>query len=295
MRWAHGPGAARTEDGLGMLIEQAAESFVLWRGVRPDTAPVFALLRPARPLTRAVAGMPGRRHDFARRARAALRVAGWALAASAVVGAWCSSGSSARSSGGASSRRVRPRSWRSAWASCARRTRRRSCATVGALRADLASPEARGDRRRGREVRRARRLRLGRDRARRSRRTTSAARGRRRLDDHPAAREEPVPVAGEDYLRKAQEAVIACMLEAMLPKQRILELYLNVIEWGNGVFGAEAAAQRYFGVPAAKLGRAGGAARGDGAQPARFERNPCSPTSRAHGDDPARMPSAELP
>ena len=39
----------------------------------------------------------------------------------------------------------------------------------------------------------------------------------------------------------------------MLPKQRILELYLNVIEWGDGVFGAEAAAQRYFGVSAAQL------------------------------------------
>ena len=47
--------------------------------------------------------------------------------------------------------------------------------------------------------------------------------------------------------------MVTVLLEAMLPKQRIFELYLNVIEWGNGVFGAEAAAQRYFGVSAAQL------------------------------------------
>ena len=57
----------------------------------------------------------------------------------------------------------------------------------------------------------------------------------------------------KSYWRKAEEAVVTVLLEALLPKQRILELYLNVIEWGNGVFGAEAAAQRYFGVSAAQL------------------------------------------
>jgi shikimate dehydrogenase len=47
LRWASEQSAERTADGLGMLIEQAAESFVLWRGVRPRTSPVFAMLRPA--------------------------------------------------------------------------------------------------------------------------------------------------------------------------------------------------------------------------------------------------------
>jgi monofunctional biosynthetic peptidoglycan transglycosylase len=46
--------------------------------------------------------------------------------------------------------------------------------------------------------------------------------------------------------RKAEEAMITLMLEQLMSKQRIFEIYLNVIEWGNGVFGAEAAAQHYF-------------------------------------------------
>jgi monofunctional biosynthetic peptidoglycan transglycosylase len=54
-------------------------------------------------------------------------------------------------------------------------------------------------------------------------------------------------------VRKLREFLIARRLEAVLSKQRILEIYLNVIEWGDGVYGAEAAARRYFGKPAASL------------------------------------------
>ncbi len=53
--------------------------------------------------------------------------------------------------------------------------------------------------------------------------------------------------------RKAQEALITLMLEAVLDKRRILEIYLNVVEWGSGVFGAEAAARHYYGIAAARL------------------------------------------
>jgi monofunctional glycosyltransferase len=55
--------------------------------------------------------------------------------------------------------------------------------------------------------------------------------------------------------RKAQEVIITLMLEKMMNKRRIFEIYLNVIEWGNGVFGAEAAAKYYFKTSARYLGK----------------------------------------
>jgi len=56
-----------------------------------------------------------------------------------------------------------------------------------------------------------------------------------------------------DPFRKLRELIIARRLEAELPKARIFEIYLNVIEWGDGIWGAEAAARTYFGVPASAL------------------------------------------
>ncbi len=58
------------------------------------------------------------------------------------------------------------------------------------------------------------------------------------------------------YVRKGQEAIITLMLENILSKRRILEIYLNVIEWGNGVFGAEAAARHYYKSSAGNLSSA---------------------------------------
>jgi monofunctional biosynthetic peptidoglycan transglycosylase len=99
------------------------------------------------------------------------------------------------------------------------------------------------------------------------------------------------------YLRKAEEAVITLMLEAMLDKRRIFEIYLNVIELGSGVFGAEAAARRYFNVSAAQLSPEQAARLAAMAPNPRFyERNPGAPgLNRKIGIILARMPASEVP
>lgn len=60
---------------------------------------------------------------------------------------------------------------------------------------------------------------------------------------------------GRSYIRKGLEAYLTLWLELLLTKERILDLYLNLAEWGDGVFGAEAAARKHFGKSAAKLSR----------------------------------------
>lgn len=99
------------------------------------------------------------------------------------------------------------------------------------------------------------------------------------------------------YLRKGQELIITYMLEFWMDKERIFEIYLNVVEWGNGVFGAEAASRHYYGIAAASLG---------GSQAARlavmlpnprfFDRNRSSVyLARRSGVILQRMGSADLP
>ena len=97
--------------------------------------------------------------------------------------------------------------------------------------------------------------------------------------------------------RKAQEAVITLMIEAVWSKRRIFEVYLNVIEWGSGVFGAEAAARHYYGISAAQLS-AEQAARLAGMVPSpRFydsHRN-ASGLSKKAAIILGRMPAASIP
>ncbi len=105
-------------------------------------------------------------------------------------------------------------------------------------------------------------------------------------------------LSGErNLLRKGQEFLLAFMLEALLDKERILEIYLNNVEWGEGVFGAEAAAQHYFGKPAARLAPSEAARLAVMLpRPKYFERNLNSGylASRA-ATIAARMAGAELP
>lgn len=82
---------------------------------------------------------------------------------------------------------------------------------------------------------------------------------------------------GRSYVRKGLEIPLALAIDVAWPKPRIIEIYLNVAEWGEGLYGAEAAAQRYFGKPAARLSAAE-AARLAGALPNPVLRNPAKPS-----------------
>ncbi len=105
-------------------------------------------------------------------------------------------------------------------------------------------------------------------------------------------------LSGERTLaRKGQELALAYMLEWLLSKQRILEIYLNNVEWGDGIYGAEAAAEHYYRKSAAQL-TAPEAARLAVMLPAprRFEKSPNSAYLAGRTRTIlARMPSAQLP
>ena len=97
--------------------------------------------------------------------------------------------------------------------------------------------------------------------------------------------------------RKAEEALITLMLESIWSKRRILEVYLNVIEWGEGIFGAEAAARHYYAATAGQLSPSQAARlAGMVPNPRFYDRNRHAPgLARKTAIILARMPAAELP
>ena len=100
---------------------------------------------------------------------------------------------------------------------------------------------------------------------------------------------------GRSFIRKGLEIPLALLLDRIWSKKRILELYLNIAEWGDGVFGAEAAARHDFGKPASQLSRREAALMAT-ALPNPFLRNPANPT-RTHRElaaiDLVRMAGAQ--
>ena len=101
----------------------------------------------------------------------------------------------------------------------------------------------------------------------------------------------------KSYFRKVEEAIITLMLEGLWSKRRIFEVYLNVIEWGNGVFGAQAAARHYYNTSAAQLGPEQAARlAGMVPNPRYYDRNRSAPgLGRKAAIILGRMPGAEVP
>ena len=101
----------------------------------------------------------------------------------------------------------------------------------------------------------------------------------------------------KSYFRKVEEAIITLMLENLWSKRRIFEVYLNVIEWGNGVFGAEAAARNYYNTSAAQLSPEQAARlAGMVPNPRYYDRHRNAPgLGRKTAIILGRMPSADVP
>lgn len=99
------------------------------------------------------------------------------------------------------------------------------------------------------------------------------------------------------YLRKGEELILAYMIEWVMPKRRILEIYLNIAEWGVGVFGAQAAAEHYYGTSAARLNSAQAARLAAMLPNPRYydKRGVTSYLSRRAAILQRRMPQVEIP
>ena len=229
LQFAQQQGAARQADGLGMLVEQAAESFYCGADVKPRTQPVIAVAD--RLMLRWVG-----------RSLLALSVVILLYQLVAVYPCLVVGGSQPSASAFMEQQ----------LAKLQEEDPSRAQPQMGGLRQDFAQPEKRTDRIRRRQI-------FDHDGFDWEGIQTAWEKNLKKAASSPAVRpsvsswRKPVPVVEENPWRKAEEAIITVMLEQMMSKERIFEIYLNVIEWGNGVFGAEAAARHYYKTGAASL------------------------------------------
>ncbi len=256
--WATQHGA-QPRDGLGMLVEQAAEAFQLWRGQRPPSAQVLAELRAAiaagrlnplhRPCEPCCAGSPWCCWPCWR-----CSCSSWLrIAAMAVVDP--ESTSFQRSEAWAQLRQDGGLRWRQQWVPYAQISDHLKRAVIASeddnfVNHDGVDWDA-----------------IEKAWERNAKAEAQAAKPKAAPPTAPCAPPRSVGgstitqqlaknllLSGErTLLRKGQEFVLTLALEQLLTKQRILEIYLNNVEWGNGIFGAEAAAQHYYRKSAAQL------------------------------------------